>query len=195
MILPENIIDVRHIIILGDKINIHGIESSECSSENLKKQEIAFGLPFNQKLSSLRVVVIGLGGTGSPVATLLARTGVGELILIDGDGSFNMTYNDLMTIKELNLPIKIFIMNDSRLQMVHVWQDLFFDKRYLGTSQKNPNYSDIAFALLSFICIYKDILPPGQTKQNRYPYILGAYIIQGIQQYIRTEILDNIILD
>lgn len=84
-ILPENIINVRHIIILGDSIEIHGLESSEGSPENLKRQEIAFGLPFNQKLGSLRVAVIGLGGTGSPVATLLARTGVGELILIDGD--------------------------------------------------------------------------------------------------------------
>jgi hypothetical protein len=48
-------------------------------------EEAAFGKPFNQMLQSLRVAVIGLGGTGSPVATLLARSGVGELVLIDGD--------------------------------------------------------------------------------------------------------------
>ena len=90
---------------------------------------------------------LGVMGSGLPYA-IGAQLANPEknVILIDGDGSFNMSYNDLMTIKELNLPIKIFIMNDSRLQMVHVWQDLFFDKRYLGTSQKNPNYSDIAFA-------------------------------------------------
>ena len=82
---PENIISVRHIAILDDKINLHGIDLSKSSPESLKRQEAAFGLPFNQKINSLRVAVVGLGGTGSPVATLLARTGVGELILIDGD--------------------------------------------------------------------------------------------------------------
>jgi len=83
--VPENIIDVRHIIILGEKIELHNVKLSKMSPENLKRQETAFGLPFNQKLNSLRVVIVGLGGTGSPLATLLARTGVGELILIDGD--------------------------------------------------------------------------------------------------------------
>jgi len=101
---------------------------------------------------------LGVMGSGLPYA-IGAQLANPEktVILIDGDGSFNMSYNDLMTIKELNLPIKIFIMNDSRLQMVHVWQDLFFDKRYLGTSQKNPNYSDIAFAhgIESLICSNK----------------------------------------
>ena len=80
---------------------------------------------------------LGVMGSGLPYA-IGAQLANPEknVVLIDGDGSFNMSYNDLMTIKELDLPIKIFIMNDSRLQMVHVWQDLFFDKRYLGTSHE-----------------------------------------------------------
>ncbi|MBI1919679.1 MAG: ThiF family adenylyltransferase [Geobacter sp.] len=76
---------VRHICVLSDKIEIHGISLPEESSDILLRQESAFGMPFNSKLQSLRAVVVGAGGTGSPVATLLARGGVGELIIIDGD--------------------------------------------------------------------------------------------------------------
>ena len=82
---PENILNVRHISVLNEKLNLHGIQLAEEQPKSLLKQEIAFGKPFNIKLQSLRVAIVGLGGTGSPVANLLARTGVGELILIDGD--------------------------------------------------------------------------------------------------------------
>ncbi|MDF2449514.1 MAG: thiamine biosynthesis protein ThiF [Bacteroidota bacterium] len=76
---------VRHITVLTNKIKVFGIGQSDDSVESLARQEAAFGKPFNEKLQSLRVAVIGLGGTGSPTATLLARCGIGELILIDGD--------------------------------------------------------------------------------------------------------------
>jgi len=101
---------------------------------------------------------LGVMGSGLPYA-IGAQLANPEknVILIDGDGSFNMSYNDLMTIKELNLPIKIFIMNDSRLQMVHVWQDLFFNKRYLGTSHENHNYRDLDFThgIKALTCVNK----------------------------------------
>lgn len=81
----NNVISVRHVSILGEGIELHGVPTSNDSPESLARQEAAFGKPFNAKLQSLRVAVVGLGGTGSPTATLLARSGVGELILIDGD--------------------------------------------------------------------------------------------------------------
>ena len=84
-IKPDEILPVRHIGVVGDKIRLHGIDVPLESAEILKRQEAAFGKPFNAMLRSLRVAVVGVGGTGSPVATLLARAGVGELILIDGD--------------------------------------------------------------------------------------------------------------
>lgn len=63
------------------------------------------------------------------------------LIGIDGDGSFNMTMNELQHIARYNVPVKIFIMNDKQLQMVATWQDLFFDGRIIATDSYNPNYS------------------------------------------------------
>lgn len=82
---PEIALKPRHISILGDSIELYGVRMPDELPANLARQEIAFGKPFNAKLQSLRVAVVGLGGTGSPTATLLARTGIGELILIDGD--------------------------------------------------------------------------------------------------------------
>jgi molybdopterin/thiamine biosynthesis adenylyltransferase len=66
-------------------MKLHGIDVPNESTEILKRQEAAFGKPFNAMLRSLRVAVVGVGGTGSSVATLIARAGVGELVLIDGD--------------------------------------------------------------------------------------------------------------
>lgn len=82
---PDIALPARHISILGKKIKMHGIPEAKESAETLKRQEAAFGKPFNLKFQSLRAVVVGAGGTGSSVATLLARSGVGELIIIDGD--------------------------------------------------------------------------------------------------------------
>ncbi len=69
-----------------------------------------------------------------------------KVLLLDGDGSFNMTLNDLGTIAENNLPIKMVIFNDGRQQMVHVWQKLFFNNRFIATNNMNPNYVDLASA-------------------------------------------------
>ena len=82
---PDNILPVRHISVISDRIKLHGLSIPDKSIETLKRQEAAFGKPFNSMLKSLRVAVVGVGGTGSPLATLLARSGIGELILIDGD--------------------------------------------------------------------------------------------------------------
>lgn len=69
------------------------------------------------------------------------------VICIDGDGSFNMTSSDLQTAAENNIPIKLMIMNDSRQQMVYVWQKLFFEENYIATeNEKNPCYKSLAEA-------------------------------------------------
>jgi len=69
------------------------------------------------------------------------------VVSVDGDGSFNMTSNELKTMVEYNIPIKIAVMNDSSLQMVRVWEELFFDKRYTATANNNnPDYVKLAEA-------------------------------------------------
>lgn len=76
---------VRHVLCLGERLDLFGVAQPSGSAEILKRQEAAFGKPFNVKMQSLRAVIVGAGATGSATATLLARAGIGELILIDGD--------------------------------------------------------------------------------------------------------------
>jgi acetolactate synthase-1/2/3 large subunit len=77
------------------------------------------------------------------------------VISIDGDGSFNMTSNELKTIAEYNIPIKIAIMNDESLQMVRIWEELFFEGRIMATDNKfNPSYTQLAnaYGIKSLYC-------------------------------------------
>lgn len=88
---------------------------------------------------------LGTMGVGLPFAigSSIANPSY-NVFCIDGDGSFNMTSNDLSTLAKLKLPIKIFIMNDGKQQMVNIWQNLFFDSNYIATDNNNPNYCNLA---------------------------------------------------
>lgn len=67
-----------------------------------------------------------------------------EVVAIIGDGCFQMTIQELGTIAQEKLPIKIIIMNNSFLGMVRQWQELFFEKRYSFVELDNPDFIKIA---------------------------------------------------
>jgi len=105
---------------------------------------------------------LGTMGFGLPAA-IGAQVACPEktVLLVDGDSSFNMTLNDLGTVKEHQLPIKMAIMNDGRQQMVHVWQKLFFDSRIVATDNVNPDYVKLAQAydIEAYSCESMEELP------------------------------------
>jgi len=92
----------------------------------------------------------GLGTMGfclpSAIGIQLGRPG--ELVIgIDGDGSFQMTLQDLATAWDLKLPIKIFILNNLFLGMVRQWQELFYDNRFAMTPLSDcPDFVKLAEA-------------------------------------------------
>jgi len=104
---------------------------------------------------------LGTMGVGVPFA-VGAQIAMPDktVICIDGDGSFNMTLTELGTIAEYNIPVKIAIMNDSRQQMVYVWQELFFDSNFISTTNHNPDYVALAksFGLHAIECSHPDNL-------------------------------------
>lgn len=69
-------------------------------------------------------------------------------VVIAGDGGIQMNIQELEVIKRRNLPIKIFVLNNRNLGMVRQFQELYFDKKYLGTidDYSVPNLVDIARA-------------------------------------------------
>jgi acetolactate synthase-1/2/3 large subunit len=65
---------------------------------------------------------------------------------VSGDGGFQMNIQELGTIMEHDIDVKIVLMNNGYLGMVRQWQTLFYDGRYAGTPMKNPDYGAIADA-------------------------------------------------
>jgi acetolactate synthase-1/2/3 large subunit len=84
-------------------------------------------------------------GFGLPAA-IGAKLGVPErqVCVFVGDGGFQMTIQELGTIFQTKIPVKIVLLNNNFLGMVRQWQELFFDKRYASTELINPDFQTIA---------------------------------------------------
>lgn len=70
-----------------------------------------------------------------------------NVILITGDGSFQMNMQELAIMKKFKLPIKICLMNNGFLGMVHQWQKMFYDENYSETILDSaPDWAKLAEA-------------------------------------------------
>ena len=105
-------------------------------------------LTFNNPYSILTSGGAGTMGFGLPAAIGAQVANPDKKVLaIVGDGGFQMTFQELMLIKEYNLPVKIFIINNSYLGMVRQWQELFHEKRYSSVDLSyNPDFIKIGEA-------------------------------------------------
>ncbi len=90
---------------------------------------------------------LGTMGFGLPAAigAKIARPDKQVIVLI-GDGGFQMTLQELMTVVQENLDIKIIVLNNGFLGMVRQWQELFFSKRYASTELMNPDFVKVVDA-------------------------------------------------
>ena len=67
-----------------------------------------------------------------------------QVVAVIGDGGVQMTIQELGTMIQYNVPVKIIILNNNFLGMVRQWQQLFFERRYASTELVNPEFSIIA---------------------------------------------------
>ncbi|SCY43125.1 acetolactate synthase, large subunit [Nonlabens sp. Hel1_33_55] len=67
-----------------------------------------------------------------------------DVVAVIGDGGYQMTIQELGTIFQTKVPVKIVVLNNEFLGMVRQWQQLFFDKRYASTEMINPDFIKIA---------------------------------------------------
>ncbi|WP_369765098.1 biosynthetic-type acetolactate synthase large subunit [Flavobacterium sp. WC2429] len=100
---------------------------------------------FNNSKSIINSGGLGTMGFALPAA-IGAKMGMPEreVVAIIGDGGFQMTIQELGTIFQTKVPVKIVVLNNEFLGMVRQWQQLFFDKRYASTEMINPNFIAIA---------------------------------------------------
>ena len=94
--------------------------------------------------------IVTSGGAGTMGFALPAAFGAKvavpqrEVVAIIGDGGFQMTLQELGTIAQSGLPVKIIILNNNFLGMVRQWQQLFFENRYSFVELQNPDFITIA---------------------------------------------------
>jgi len=92
------------------------------------------------------------GGLGTMGFSLPAAMGAAfvkshlPVVCVCGDGGFQMNIQELATIAQNNLPLKIFIINNGYLGMVRQWQQLFWKRRYSHTEISSPDYVKLAEA-------------------------------------------------
>jgi acetolactate synthase-1/2/3 large subunit len=111
----------------------------------------------------------GLGTMGFAIpASFGAKMGAPdrEVVGIIGDGCFQMTIQELGTIAQSGLAVKMIILNNNYLGMVRQWQQLFFDNRYSFVELKNPDFITIAkgFGIEGHTCDARENLSDSLDK-------------------------------
>ena len=102
---------------------------------------------FTQSRSCVTSGGLGTMGFGLPAA-IGAKLGAPErtVVLFAGDGGFQMTIQELGTIAQNNIPVKLVVLNNHFLGMVRQWQELFFESRYSFTKIQSPDFVTVANA-------------------------------------------------
>lgn len=102
---------------------------------------------FNRSRSIITSGGLGTMGFGLPAA-IGAKLGIPEreVCLFVGDGGLQMTSQELATIYQSQVGVKIVLLNNGYLGMVRQWQELFYDRRYSFTELVNPEFDLLAKA-------------------------------------------------
>ena len=141
VIAPQNVIKSIHEITGGDAIIATEVGQHQMWAAQFYR--------FNQPRRWVTSGGLGTMGFGLPAA-LGAQVACPDDLVIDiaGDGSVEMTLQELSTAQTYGLPIKVVILNNGFLGMVRQWQEMFWDKRYSNTSfaEFQPDFSALAGA-------------------------------------------------
>ncbi|MCG8326944.1 MAG: biosynthetic-type acetolactate synthase large subunit [Chitinophagales bacterium] len=103
--------------------------------------------PFAQQKSYFTSGGLGTMGFALPAA-MGAKMGAPdrEVVAVIGDGCFQMTLQELGTIKQYGIAVKALILNNNYLGMVRQWQSMFFNNRYSFVNMENTDFEAIAKA-------------------------------------------------
>ncbi len=162
----------------GDKTNHEAILVTDVGQHQMIASRY---FKFKHPRSNVTSGGLGTMGFGLPAA-MGAQIGKPDrpVVAFIGDGGFQMTIQELGTIAQNKLPVKIILLNNNFLGMVRQWQQLFFEKRYSFTELQNPDFITIAkgFGIEGHKVEVRDDLEAGIDKMVAYdgPYLLEVVI-------------------
>lgn len=148
-VIKEELHPTKEELTMGEVINEINVQSkgkAAIVSDVGQHQMIACRYAkFNQTKSNITSGGLGTMGFALPAA-IGAKMAAPErdVVAIIGDGGYQMTIQELGTIFQTKIPVKIVVLNNEFLGMVRQWQQLFFDKRYASTEMTNPDFITIA---------------------------------------------------
>ncbi|MEL7196040.1 MAG: biosynthetic-type acetolactate synthase large subunit [Bacteroidota bacterium] len=127
---------------------------------------------FNHSRSKITSGGLGTMGFALPAA-IGAKLGSPErkVIAVIGDGGFQMTLQELGTIMQEKVDVKILILNNNYLGMVRQWQEMFHDNRYSFVDIQSPD----------FVAIAKGYQIPGETVAKRED------LVPAVQRFLNSE--------
>lgn len=184
----ENVIKPQYVVEVINKITkgLKTIFTTEVGQNQMwAAQFIKLERP-RQFLTSGGLGTMGYGfpaGIGAQVANPDAT-----VIVFAGDGSLQMNIQEMATVKNYKLPLKVIILNNSYLGMVRQWQELFYEKRYSG------------------VCLSRDITCPKECKGKEctkywpdFVKVAEAYGLKGyriqkkqdVEKVLKEAIIDN----
>ncbi len=166
------VIDVTADVFGGDAIVVTDVGQQQMFASHYSR--------FNHSSSFVTSGGLGTMGFGIPAA-IGAKVGCPdrEVVLFAGDGGFQMTMQELGTIMQNNIGVKMVILNNGFLGMVRQWQELFYDKRYSFTHMTNPDFMQMASAYgisHTRVSSRDDLRGAIETMKNHD----GAYLLEVI---------------
>ena len=135
---------------------------------------------FNRSNSFISSGGLGAMGYEIPAAmgAQIGRPGA-TVWSIAGDGGFQMTLQELATIVQEKLPVKIALFNNGHLGMVRQWQELFYEKHYKAVPVPGPEYVKLAeaFGIPALRVTQRDEVMPALRRAEEHP---GPFLIDFV---------------
>jgi acetolactate synthase-1/2/3 large subunit len=135
---------------------------------------------FNQSKSNVTSGGLGTMGFALPAA-IGAKFGAPDrtVVAVIGDGGFQMTLQELGTIMQAEVNVKILILNNRFLGMVRQWQQLFHDKRYSFVDIQSPDFVQLAaaYGIAGESVDQRDRLTEAVARMLHHP---GSFLLEVI---------------
>ena len=168
-ILPQYVVDKVYQATQGNATIVTGVGQHQMWA--------AQHYQYEQPNSLVSSGGLGTMGFGLPAAigVQVARPG-STVWCLDGDGSFQMTIQELATITQERLPLKVAIFNNGYLGMVRQWQELFHERRYVATPLAGPDFVKVAeaYGIPGTKATHRDEVAPAIQQAMNEP---GPFVI------------------